>query len=211
MSKWGRIGCVLAISLLVALGAWNAALAADPDDEDITVVAYQGAPGCEVPEGEFWISNASSEYYYRVVINATMENDSNGPARCDNDPPTCCGCKCECDLSGTFDIPSLANESSYGGCSYPSCPESYCDPMCDNASTQCPPNSIDHCNCIVGSYQVTHYSDDEGVNWDVMPPAYPTVITEKELNPRVARIRPDAVTNSRRDGEGIASWCESHR
>jgi len=58
-----------------------------------------------------------------------------------------------------------------------------CESICDNDhDSQCPPHDIHHCGCPYGSYLVTHYSDDDGEHYYPMPPAYPTVITEKEQN-----------------------------
>lgn len=179
-----RVGIVLAV-FLIAAGAWNLPMAADPDADDITVVGWGGPPGCVVPAGKFLISNDSNEYYYRVAItNAIMENDSDGPARCENDPPDCSGEECECDLSGTFEVLPLADGASFGGCELPDCGVG-CDPVCEN--TNC--NSIDHCACVYGNYQVTHYSTD-GEDWTAMPPAYPTAITLKEKDESCPELGP---------------------
>lgn len=175
MSNWSRV-VFASVVFLFAIAGWGTALAADPDKADITLVAHEGPPGCEVPAGEFLISNSSSEYYYRVAVTATMQNDDNGAGSCENDPPNCSGDQCECDLSDTFEVPKSVTASAFGGCSLPSCGVD-CDPEC-GGNGDCDP--ILHCVCIAGTYQVTHYSNDDGENWTPMPPAYPTVITQKD-------------------------------
>ena len=172
MNRSIKLVPVLAL-LIVGATTWSIALA-DPDADDVTVIAYGGAPACELPEGEILVSNSSSDYWYKVQVSATLQNQAPGAAYC-------CEYPCECDLSGTFEVPAEADRESVKVCGY-NVPCGGCEDICDNLPSQCPPNDLHHCACPYGTYQVTYYSPDDGAHYYSMPPAYPTPITEKEQN-----------------------------
>jgi hypothetical protein len=185
-----RLALVLALFVIVA--APTIVLAVECEDEedpcknDVTITAYENAPACFGPwnDGIIFASNDSSEYMYKVTVTARAENDSDGNPRCSiNDPPGCSGQSCECDLSVSIVADVEDDKVQWEQCILPSCD---CDVHCDNdPATECSPKA-DHCVCVIGTYTVDYYSDDDGVTWTAMAPSYPSVITEKERNPLCA-------------------------
>jgi len=177
-----RVALVLALFVVATVSSIG--LAADPDEDDVTIIGYQNAPQCPGPwyDGAIKASNSSTEYWYKVVLSARVENDSNGNARCDNNQP-CSSESCEADLSGTIvveigddgDVKKSEVLPSCGGC-----PTSNCD---TGNSGDCEDPAADHCTCVIGSYRVTEYSDDFGANWNDLFTIGPIAITEKESSP----------------------------
>lgn len=163
-----RFILVLAVFVVAAMVASDHALAADPDKNDITVIGQGRAPACDLGEGKVVLSNSSSEYVYRVQVTAKVQNHAPGYAYC-------CEYPCECDLNGTWDVAKNADRQFGTACNF-DVPCAGCENICDN--TNCP--TVDFCTCPYGSYRVTHYSDD-GINFEDMPPSYPTPIEKEQL------------------------------
>jgi len=176
-----RVALVLALFVIAAAPSIVLADECDPGEpckNDVTIIGYENAPACGGPlwDGAILSENSSSVYWYKVTVTARAENDSDGNPRCsNNDPPECSGQSCECDLSVSFIAKDYREQHTSD--ILPSCD---CDAHCDNEN--CSPKA-DHCVCVIGTYQVTYYSDDDGENWYAMAPSYPSVITEKERNP----------------------------
>jgi len=181
--------CVSSIALVLVLfvvaAVSSIGLAADPDEDDVTVVGFQNAPHCPGPvyDGAIKVSNSSDEYWYKVVVVARVENDSNGNSRCDNNQP-CSGESCECDLSNNAIVSKIGETSIVKeSCGFPSCggcPTSNCD---TGNSGDCEDPPADHCTCVIGNYRVTEYSDDFGETWNDLFTLGPIAITQKENNP----------------------------
>ena len=187
MRGLGRTALVLALFIIAAAPSIVLADECDPGEPcktDVTITGFENAPACPGPvyDGAIKVSNASSTYTYKVSVTARAENDSAGNPRCDNDPPDCSGQSCECDLSdASVVVTTDADKEVKKTCVLPVCQP--CTRHCDNDSGagECSPVA-DHCTCVIGTYFVTYYSDDEGENWTAMAPAYPTAITDKERN-----------------------------
>jgi len=174
------IRIALALALCVVAGVSQVVLAANPSKDDVTVLAWGGAPACTLDEAHIYMGNASDDYYYKVRLDATAENNSPGEERCGSDPPGCNYERCECDLKGTYvvdpsqtiDLNSTPRTGKETDCMLPSCGP--CGGQnCENAS--CGPPA-DHCICIFGTYKVEQYSSN-GLQWFDMPPSFPTAIT----------------------------------
>jgi len=177
--------CMSRIALLLVLFVVAAVLSIGltfgQSRSDVTITGYENAPGCTGPmsDGAIKVSNSSSVYWYKVQVVARVENDSDGNARCDNDPPDCSGQSCQADLSNDSIIVYDNDDKVIWETEYlPSCKP--CTNHCDNET--CSPTA-DHCTCVIGTYLVTHYSNDDGENWVPFSPAFPSVITDKERNP----------------------------
>jgi hypothetical protein len=190
MKKLTGILAPLIVLLAGTIATGSVALAADPDEDDITVIGYGAAPGCfEIVEGKIFMSNSSSEYWCKVQVNVTVENQAPGNSHCGCEPPDCCNEPCECEISDTYEVDPEEDREFKDGCAFPNCLE--CEQHCDNVMpSQCPPNDVHHCACPYGSYVVTHYSIN-GTQWTAMPPSYRKPITEKEQDPDCPMLGPD--------------------
>jgi len=170
-----RVLLLPALLLIGTTAAWNIVAADDPNKNDVSFVILGNPPGCVLSDADLLVSNASSEYYYKVEITATVENESSGNKVCDTDPPDCDGEICECSLSGTYEVEPDDDREFKTSCLLPNCLP--CSMNCDN--TTCSPTA-DHCVCAYGGWWVTHYSED-GQNWSSMSPRELNNIGESQL------------------------------
>jgi hypothetical protein len=181
MRKCTRV--VVLLALFGAIAAGNTILAADPNKEDITVIGWGNAPGCDptsLLDGKIFMSNSSDEYWYKVQVWATLQNQAPGPTHCPESPPPYCeGQACECDLGGTFKVEYSEDRVQKTQCLLSSCTN--CAWNCDNVSPYAPEcDPPHHCTCVFGTYKVLYYSVNEGESWVAMPPSFKTPIDEKE-------------------------------
>ena len=147
---------VLMVVLLLGVGvASDIAMAQSIDD--ITLRAKGNPPACALPEGEIYLSNASSTYQYRVTVVVRVENDNYGPDQCSS---SCTSDECECTISDRYEV----EEDDPGttpltpACYLPHCLSCL---SCDNQDC----DDISHCTCVYGYYDVTHYSSNGGQDW----------------------------------------------
>jgi len=181
--------CVALVLVLFVVAAASSTIRAgvcgenEPCEDHVTVIGYQNAPRCQGPwyDGAILASNSSSDYDYKIVVVARFENDTNGNSRCDNNQP-CSGETCEADVSGTFEV-NIGDDETYkvgeqlpvcGGCGSHNC-DTGNDPPCTPVA--------DHCTCVIGSYSVSEYSDDNGATWEPLTHLGPHAITEFQSNP----------------------------
>jgi hypothetical protein len=174
------VSLILAMALAVVAAAAVSSVTLAQSQNDITVVGLStgiaGIPGCTLTDGAIKIYNTSTVYEYQVWVDWRSENDRYGNPRCGY------GCEeaqdpCECGQENTYEIGLDTSIVGIPQCWMPQC--AGCTSECDNETIggQCP---YDHCTCVYGTYEVTHYKEPEDPNWTAMPPSSKTAIAETE-------------------------------
>ena len=76
MQRKATIYPLLVMLLVASVAAWNVTVAADPDEDDVTVIGYEGAPACTMMDGSIWMSNSSAEWEYSVTVLVLLPIDA---------------------------------------------------------------------------------------------------------------------------------------
>ena len=164
---------LLAFVVLVMCAFSSISFAADPSEDDVTVIGLGGPPACWFEESQILMSNTSSEYDYKVQVSATAKNDDNGPSGCSG---SCQYVSCEYSLSGNYTADANDSRNVKISCNFPSIACAGCDTNCDNEDCE----DITHCSCVVGSYLVTHYAATGTEIWYPMLSTSWTDITQEQ-------------------------------
>lgn len=166
--------CLLFAMFVMVVASVSQVTFAAPDEKDVTVIAWQGAPGCTAADARIHITNDinNEDYDYKVLVVAATVNDENGNEACAGGG--CSTVKCECTFNETFEAIVGDDEEFQRACVLPNCQS--CPTHCDN--TSCSP--VGHCTIVSGYYSVTWYRDHPDGQWYIMSnPAFIS-ITEKQ-------------------------------